>query len=211
MSYASDRLYRRIVLLTTLVAFPIALLIFMFSGCDLRKRSEKQACRNGAAEQCLGVARFYEQKADGIVGFAMSNGATAATYYDLGCKHGSSVACERLGHLMFHGFDSAKDYEPTYEDAVDALAQACVDHVTEACGELTESFTDPHGQIMAEDRAARFFLDACNKSGTAEACYQFGLFVTVAHGVLPAKPELAKKYFTKACAAGHREACTKSK
>ena len=209
MSYASDRMFRLIVFSTTLVAFPVALAIALFSSCDIRQRTDKQACRSGASERCLALGTFYESKSAGIIGFAMSNSATAAHYYGLGCKPGSSAACERLGHIVFHGLESVKDAGYSYADGVDALAQACVDESAQACSELNESFTDPRSVDIAEEHAARFFLDACNKRGNAEGCYQFGLFMTAPHGVVAADPVLAKQYFAKACNKGLQPACTK--
>jgi TPR repeat protein len=76
--------------------------------------------------------------------------------------------------------------------------------------ELTESFADFRGAEMAEAHAARFFLDAC-KRGEAEGCYQFALFVTVAHRGTTPDPALAKKYFGKACDAGHTQGCARSR
>ncbi len=211
MSYASNRMSRSIVFTIAIVTLPVVLLVSLFSGCDVRMRSGKRACQAGQGEACLLVGKFYEGKADGIIGFAMSNGATAAQYYGLGCTHGSYACCERLGHITFHGFDSVKDDGYTHADGVDAFAKACVERVPDACSELDDTFTSVMGGSMAEARASRFFLDACNKDGKAEGCYQFARFVTTAHGDVPAHPDLAKKYFAKACAAGDQDGCARSK
>jgi TPR repeat protein len=212
VSYAADRTYRRIVFTIALVAFPIVVVIATFSGCDIRKRSEKRACRGGAAEPCLALGRYYEAKTDGILGFAMSNGVTATTYYDLGCKHGSNVSCERLGHAVFHRYDSVKDSDVTEEDAVRALAKACVaDASSGACTELGKLYGDYLSGTMVEDLASRFFLDACNKRGEAAGCYEFADFVTADHHGVAAHPELAKRYFAKACAGGYQAGCARAK
>src|SRR4051812_36860208 len=85
-TYAGDRKIRWLLVTITLVAFPVALLIFAFSGCDVRLRSEKKACRGGELARCLEVGKFYEDRADGILGFLMSNADTAVAYYHRACK-----------------------------------------------------------------------------------------------------------------------------
>lgn len=81
-------MYRRIVFTTSIIAFPIALFLFAFSSCDIRKRSEKRACRAGDAKQCLEVGKYYEDKQEGIIGFLLSHSDTAiANYYEIGRAH----------------------------------------------------------------------------------------------------------------------------
>jgi hypothetical protein len=67
------------------IMFPVGLIIMAFSGCDIRQRSAKHACRDGSAAQCLAVGKFYESRTDGMIGFLLSNAVTAESYYNLGC------------------------------------------------------------------------------------------------------------------------------
>jgi len=57
--------------------FSIVLVVVVaFSSCDVRKRSEKKACRQGDVQECLYVAKYYADRSVGIIGFLMSNADT---------------------------------------------------------------------------------------------------------------------------------------
>ena len=210
MSFKTDVQYRTWVLTLALIAFPFVLIIALFSGCDVRKRSEKAACRGGDGAQCLAVGKYYEGKASGIIGFAMSHGATAAGYYNLGCNHGSLAACERLGNIMFNGYDSARDYHLSQADGLRAYAKACIGKLAEACDGIDEAYKAPYEAEEVADVTSRYFLDAC-KAKEARGCFEFAKFVRKSHGEQNADPDLAKQYFGKACELGDMEGCAKAR
>jgi TPR repeat protein len=194
----------------TVLLFIIVLPIYACSGCDLRKRSEKAACRGGNGDVCLAVGKYYEAKADGILGFAMSNGATAAGFYNLGCKNGSLASCERLGNIMFNGYDSAKDDHLSQADGLRAYAKACLGKLAEACDGIDEAYKAPYEAEEVADVTSRYFLDAC-KAKDARGCFEFAKFVRTSHGEQNADPDLAKQYFGKACDLGDMEGCAKAR
>src|SRR5882724_4451179 len=134
-SYAVNRKIRWLIFKLTLVAFPIALIIFAFSSCDVRKRSEKRACRGGDVDRCLEVGKYYEAKADGIIGFLMSNADTAIAYYYRACALRSPVGCERMTYVMAHS-DQAKNLSTELTDMADALIDACAVRVAGTCDQL---------------------------------------------------------------------------
>jgi len=198
MSYSSDAMYRRIVFGITLVAFPIALLIFAFSSCELRKRSERQACRKGDVAQCLYVAKYYEDKQDGIIGFLMSHADTAIANYYQACKLKSPVGCERMMYLLAHS-DQAKNLSTELTDIADALIDACTARVTGACD-----------QLWAYMDSAAAFEDRCN-AGNGEACYRLGrMHEQSLGGKQNVLPDVIRIY-DKGCASGNQEACAGAK
>src|SRR5450432_3092723 len=169
MSYASDRIYYRIVLTVVLVAFPIALLIFAFSSCSLRKRSEKRACKAGNVEMCLEVGKFYEDKQGGIIAFLMSHADTSTAFYYEACKLKSATGCERMLYVYEHG-EQAKNssIEPT--EVADVLIDACVERVSGGCKELDAYM---QGTDWVANRMAIAFKRRCD-SGNLDACYRLG-------------------------------------
>jgi len=107
-----------------IIAFPIALVLFAFSSCDVRKRSEKHACKAGKLEQCLDVAQYYDNKQGGIISFLMSHADTAIAYYFEACKLQSSIGCDRMMYVFRHG-EQAKNLSTDLGQMADALIDAC--------------------------------------------------------------------------------------
>ena len=203
MSYPSDRMYRRLVFGMTLVAFPIALLIFAFSSCEVRKRSEKKACRAGDVARCLFVGKYYEDKQDGIIGFLMSHADTAIANYYQACKLKSPVGCARMMYLLSHS-DQAKNLSTELTDIADALIDACTARVTGACDQLW-AFMD--GRDWVANRSATAFEGRCN-AGDGEACYRLGrMHGQNLGGQQNVLAEVIRLY-DKACASGTQEACS---
>lgn len=202
MGYSADRTYRRFVFTLTLVAFVVVLVIFAFSSCEVRKRSEKRACRTGDVEACLYVGRYYEAKADGIIGFAMSNADTAIANYYRACRLKSAVGCERMMYVMAHS-DQAKNLSTELTDIADALIEACAARVDGGCTQLW-AFMD--GSDWVGNRSAIAFERMCN-AGTGEACYRLGRMhgqnLGGQHNVL----EEVLPIYEKGCAHGSTDAC----
>ena len=106
---ASDRLYGKILFWGPIILFPFALIVFAFSGCNVRHRAEKRACRNGDVKACLYLGTYYEAKAPGIIGFLLSYNDDAIVYLHHACKAHSVEACERMYKASEHGADQAKN------------------------------------------------------------------------------------------------------
>ena len=123
------------------ILFPICLVIAAFSGCDIRQRGNKHACRDGAADKCIEVGKFYEARTDGLIATMLSNAVTAEDYYDRACKLNSADGCARLGHMvvavMF--YDSIRDSHVTHHQGMKALAKACDGGIKTACHELADA------------------------------------------------------------------------
>jgi hypothetical protein len=153
-------------ILVPIIGVPIVLLVVVFSTCDVRKRSAKHACNAGDVQQCLDVAKYYEDKSEGegIINFAMSNPDTATAYYFRACKLHSSVGCDGM-MKMNRDSNSVRTTTSTTEIA-DALIGACVDQVDNGCKNL-ESFMS-EGDWVA-NRSAIAFKKSCD-SGNAHAC-----------------------------------------
>lgn len=203
---STDRALSRLIFAITLVAFPIALIIFAFSSCDVRKRSEKRACREGDVEQCLYVGKYYEDKKDGIIGFLMSNADTAIANYYRACKLKSPVGCERMMDLLAHS-DQAKNLSTELTDIADALIDACTARVTGGC-DLLWAYMDEGDWVGA--RSALAFERRCN-AGEGEACYRFARMhaqnLGGQHNVL----DQVLPLYEKGCAGGNQDACTGAK
>lgn len=194
--------------LGAVLLFILVLPIYACSGCEIRKRNEKRACREGKVDACLVVARYYEAKADGLFGFLLSNAITSNDAYARACKLGSAEACERAAYVILH-YDAARDTSYSYADAARDFATACVAGVANACDELYELYDDPRGNSLAEDVSSRLFLDRCRKENDGAACYRFGVFMKAphAHGEIKPDPALEQAMYKEGCTKGYQPAC----
>lgn len=181
-----------------MVAFPIALVIYAFSGCELRHRSAKAACRAGSVEPCLAVAKIYDDASDGLLGFLLSNVETARVHYDKACTLGSVAACDRLGALILHGADAARDSRFGAADAARAFDKACAGHLLDACHALGMLYVDGRGVDTDEAHAAQLFAQGC-AGNDGNACYQLGVFTADGRGGLTADPARALALFAQSC------------
>ncbi|HUS31161.1 MAG TPA: hypothetical protein VMZ53_21775 [Kofleriaceae bacterium] len=192
--------------------FLVVLPVYACSGCDIRKRSEKRACREGNVDACLAVGRYYEGKSDGLFAMVLSNGATSTEAYARACKLGSAIGCERAAFMSMHA-DNARDPAYTHRDAAHDFASACVDGIDEACAELDDFYGDLINGTLAEDVASRYFLDRCRKDNVGAACYRFGIFMKTPHskGEVKPNPELEQQMYKEACAKGYKPGCSASR
>jgi TPR repeat protein len=195
----SDRLelaYQGLIIDIIMVTFPIALVIFAFSGFDIRYGSAKAACKKGSVERCLAVAKTYDEASSGIVGFLLSNVESARTYYDRACSLGSVAACYRLGTTILHGADAATDSHFTKADAARAFDKACGAHLFDACYALGLLYADNRG--VDDVWAVKAFSEGCD-GGNSRACNQLGVFHVQGRGGLARDSTLALQFFSKAC------------
>ncbi|HEY6035294.1 MAG TPA: hypothetical protein VIV58_13560 [Kofleriaceae bacterium] len=165
---AADRLQGKIMFYGPIIVMPFALLIFAFSGCNIRKRAEKRACRGGDVKACIELGKYYEDKAPGIIGFLMSYNNDAMVYLDYGCKAKSVEACEKMYEVFAHGADQAKNGSVPLTDTADNLIWGCGADDETLCGDLFE-MSYRYGSWVAE-RAAMAFDKAC-KENKAAACF----------------------------------------
>jgi TPR repeat protein len=193
MNYRALRIEYRIMFAMFMVAFPIALVVYAFSGCDLRRRGDKHACRDGSAEKCLAVGQFYEGRSSGFFSTMLSNPTTAINYYQRACKLGNTTGCARFGHMKVVGhYDTIKDDDFTQDDGLAALGKACDGGVTDACHELAGAL-DPA-------RAAPV-LDKLCKGGDKATCAAF------AAAVAATDPKAGLELAVKQCEAGDNNQC----
>lgn len=191
-----------VTLLATVIVFPIALVIFFFSGCEVRKRTEKQACKAGDVDQCLYVGKYYEDKQDGLFGFLMSNADTSIAYYTHACKLKSAQGCERMSYVLAHG-DSAKDLSTPLTDIADGLIDACGNEVSGTC-DLLDNFSS-HGDWVWV-RAALAFDKMCN-AGALPACYHRAALMAKNLGNLHYDFDEQLALYKKACAKNVSNSC----
>ena len=202
MSLSSQRTYSRIVAMIAIIAFPIALVLFAFSSCDVRKRSEKHACKAGKLEQCLDVAQYYDNKQGGIISFLMSHADTAIAYYFEACKLQSSIGCDRMMYVFRHG-EQAKNLSTDLGQMADALIDACVGRIDKACDNLAAYTSDTD---WVANRSAIAFKQRCDR-GTAEACFRLGAMHGKNLGGLHNNAEEVLPLYDKACVAHIANSC----
>ena len=212
------------------IMFPVGLIIMAFSGCDLRQRSAKHACRDGSAAQCLAVGKFYESRTDGMIGFLLSNAVTAESYYNLGCKHGSSKSCARFGHMIVVGsYDSAFDSGFSNAQGMRALKTACDGGEADACRELASAVEPAEAAPILEKlcnggdnvscdelvdayrdsdpkRADELLAKRCD-AGDNDSCRELATGLLGGSDVAEADSVRASALLTKACDRGAEEAC----
>jgi TPR repeat protein len=191
----------------TVILFFASLPIVGCSGCNLRRRGDKRACRNGNVDKCLALGAYYEGKTDGLLGFLMSNGATASDYYFRACKLKSGAGCVKMRSLHY---DSAKDPSFSITEEADALIATCAEERPTssrsdqlACDQLWD-FMD--GVDWAQNRAAHKLDDLC-AAGTASACYWVGRMHGQELGGLHNTWDEVIPLYEKACTNGVDPAC----
>ncbi len=199
---AADRLYGRVLVWGPIIVFPFALIIFAFSGCEIRKRSEKAACRSGNVEKCLQVGKYYDDKQGGLIAFLMSHADTSMVYYLEACKLKSSTGCERLVYIFDHG-EQAKNLSVPLTEIADALINACTERVSGGCAQL-DTFMGARDWVAA--RSAGAFKQRCD-AGNNEACYRLGKLHGHNLGGLHNIIEEVLPLYEKACAAQVENAC----
>ena len=150
--------------------FPFALIIAMFSNCDIRRRGDKHACQNGAADRCIAVGQFYEARTDGLLAFLLSYPKTAKDYYLRGCKLGNVTSCARFGHMKIpNSYDSLHDDEGTRDDGIAALTTACNSGITDSCRELADALDPAQAAPVLEKLCKAGDKGSCDKLVTAVA------------------------------------------
>lgn len=212
-----------------IVVFPIAVVIYAFSSCDVRRRGDKHACRDGSAAPCLAVGQFYEDRTDGLVATMLSNATTAKQYYDRACKLGSATGCARFGHMVVSGsYDAMRDDGFTREDGMVALDKACDGGELDACHELADAAKPAqaivvlaklcdHGDKPSCDRlvpayqqvgdgkhATELLARLCD-AGDEDHCRELGRALLTGSDADPAR---GTALLTKACDHGTSAACT---
>jgi TPR repeat protein len=202
MSYLADRAYRRVLFYLTMVTFFVALVMYAFSGCELRKRAQKRACRAGDVAACLAVGKYYEDKPLGLVSFAMSYSDTSIAHYYQACKRKSATGCERMLHVLDKS-EQAKNLSTDVTAIADALIAACSDRVDGVCDELWSFMSD---RDWAQNRTAAAFDQRC-AAGNGQACYLFGRMHGQGLGGQRNVAEEVIPLYDKACATGIADGC----
>jgi TPR repeat protein len=226
-----DFMIAKIAIGLAITVFPFALLVYAFSGCDLRQRGAKHACRDGHAEQCLAVGKFYEERTDGLIATLLSNATTAKQYYGRACDLKSVDGCARLGHMVVVGsYNAIKDDGFTHENGMAALAKACDAGVIDACREFADA-SEPAQAVVAlgklcdggdhgsceklvpaylaagDGKHAVELLTTLCDAGEDEHCRELGgAFLTGSKWVDPDPPR-GMGLLTKACDHGSQGAC----
>ncbi len=214
-----------------IVAFPVALVIFAFSSCDVRRRGDKHACRDGSAAPCLSVGQFYEVRADGFVATMLSNATTAKQYYDRACKLGSSVGCARFGHMVVVGsYDVIRDDNFRRADGMAALDKACDGGEIDACHELADAAEPAQAALVLAKLCDRGDKASCDKlvaaylqtgdtrramellgrlcdAGDDGQCRELGRALLAGSKFVEADPARGTALLMKACERGAWEGC----
>ena len=147
-----------------IIVFPIALAIYALSSCDVRRRGDKHACRDGSAAPCLAVGHFYEERAEGLVATMLSNATTAKHYYERACELGNTAGCARFGHMMVVGsYDVMKDDDFSRADGMAALDKACTGGELAACNELVEAAEPAQAAVVLAKLCDRGDKPSCDK------------------------------------------------
>lgn len=169
MGYQTARAQYGLYLTLLMIVFPICLVMFGFSSCSLRKRSEKAACRAGDVNACMYVGKYYDDKQGGLIAFVMSYADDATTYYFEACKLKSSKGCERMLDVLAHG-EQAKNLSVDEGAIADALIADCADSVPDTCEQLWSFMSDTE---WAQNRSAIAFDKRCTE-GNSHACDMLG-------------------------------------
>jgi TPR repeat protein len=186
-----------------IVAFPVCLIMFAFSSCSLRKRSEKAACHKGDVNECMYVGKYYEDKLGGRIAIVMSYADDSIAYYFEACKLKSSRGCERMLYLLAHS-EQVKNLSTDEAAIADALIADCAERAPDTCEQLWSFMEDTD---WAQNRSALAFDKRCLE-GNAYACYQIGRMSEQGIGQQRNMPEVVLPLYDKACENGVQDSCT---
>lgn len=186
----------------TAVLFVSGLVVFAFSGFEVRQRAAKHACEQGKVDACVQVARYYEERSQGLVAFLLSNSDTAIRYHTRACAGLAGPSCERMVFLLKNA-EQARDLSTPLTELVDAAIKACIAQVPGACDHLGELFDQ--GDWVAV-RAARAFQRGCDE-GTPEACFRLAVFHANELGGLDKTLEKILPLYEKGCAGHIEQSC----
>ena len=211
-------LKRRIIWRLTLLVFPIVLVIAAFSNCDVRRRADKHACADGAAERCVAVGDFYADRIDGLFDQIFDNESTARNAYARACKLGNRAGCAGYGR-MSNTDDAVDELEKACDDGSDdkgccdlfvkrspqraakLRAKQCEDGDNKRCAELGR-------ELLAGDAPARGIAPlgkACDR-GDWPTCFDLGDAFVTGTGVT-ADPAHGIELYTTACDHGYDDGC----
>jgi TPR repeat protein len=190
-----------------MIVFPIALVVYGFSGCDMRHRSQKSACTEGDAQQCIAVAKLYQDDAIGLVPFLLSNFETAKEYYDRACTLGDMAGCEGLSQIIMNGHgEAARDSRFGLKEASVASDKACDGGYADACYEAGLFYIGDLDMPADVPRANALFARAC-AGKNADGCYSMGVSYALGRGGLARDLDRAASFFADACDAGDGKGC----
>ncbi len=183
---------RRFAFGLALLVFPFAVVVYLFSSCDVRRRGDKHACLAGNASRCLAVGQFYEARTDGLIATMLSNATTAKDYYHRACELGNDVGCARFGHMMLSSYDAIRDDGFTQADGTAALRKACDAGELDICRELADALEPAEAAPILQKLCDGGDPASCNK---LVALYQ------------QLDPKRAADLLAKRCDAGDNDQC----
>jgi TPR repeat protein len=190
-----------------MIVFPIALVVYGFSGCDVRHRSQKSACSDGDAKQCLAVAKLYQDDAIGLLPFLLSNFETAKEYDDRACTLGDMAGCEALFQIIMNGHgEAARDSRFGLKEASVASDKACDAGYADACYEAGLFYSGDMDLPADAPRANALWAQSC-AGRYADGCYVLAVSYVLGRGGLEKDLDRAASLFGDACDAGSSKGC----
>ena len=228
---ASGLFMWRVQVAAVAVLFPIALIIYAFSGCDVRRRADEARLPRWVGRPVPRGWKFYEARTDGLFATLLSNATTAKDYYDRACKLGNATGCARLGHMVVVGaYDVISDDAFTRAYGIRTLKKGCDGGDMGACSELADAVDSATAVPVLEKVCAGGDKDGCNKlekayldtdpkravelldklcnGGDDEHCRELGRAFLAGSEYVEADPARGVALLTKACDHGAWEGCT---
>jgi len=199
-----------------LVVFPVVLVIaLVFGNCDVRRRGDKHACRDGAAERCVAVGDFYIERRVGLFNEIFDNEGTARDAYQRACELGNRAGCAGYGRWGYGddataALDKACDNGSGDQASCDLFveraprrasalrAKQCDQGNNDRCIELGTELLEGSGSDSA--RGAALLAKACDRASW-QACFDLG------ESIVDSDPARGIEILTKACDHGHKDAC----
>ncbi len=201
MGYARSRFSTQMTAVIAVAAAVVAvvLVIFgaLFSGCDVRYRSQKAACRGGDVEQCLAVAKIYDDKGDALLADVLHYGDATREYYKRACDLGSPVGCAGFAK---HSYDDSEAGA-----RIHAHTTACAGGIAASCVELGDAYATGQDVPRDDARALTLYLSGCTaKDG--KACEDAAIMRAMGRGAAH-DDGVALDLDKQGCAAGDKNAC----
>jgi uncharacterized protein len=196
-----NRMFSNMAVTIGLLCVVATVLIFLFGllfhGCDVRYRSQKAACRAGDVQQCLAVAKIYEEK-DSVFSDVLHYGDTIRESYRRACDLHSPEGCAGWVKGSIDDDEAAK--------RVLAYQIACDGGIATSCFELGDLYARGKDVPHDDARGLALYLKSCTAK-VGEGCEDAAILRALGRGGSPADDAAALELDKQGCAAGDKDAC----
>ena len=159
-----------------------------------------QQCDDEIAVMCAAAGTYFDDdNKDGVE----KNYYKAEEFYQRSC-HLDNSTCFYLGRLYRYGRGVRQDFLR----AMELFGKSCEAGAPLGCFYLSDMYLQGRGVGTDLTKAYQLSIKACDSfRGNKTACYNLGVFHDRGVGGVRQDREMARDYYEKTCAMGHKIAC----